>query len=726
MAFSSTSAGGSSGSAPLPPATNPDFRNVELLYNFDGASGQNLTSGITRDAGSLTSVQASLVGAPTSMFTTNTTGNPFKQSYSYEFRSSDNCALSTAFSTATYAMGTGDFCIEWWMYPTDTNKGTIINIDDNNSAGRLVIFFNQTSFANRIFVGVGPTPTQVYCDATTVSYYQWTHIALVRIGTNMRMFFNGVAGGTVTNSTNFTCTAGRVFWGCSSIPAATANDPYNGLISNFRITKGNGVYTGAFTVPNGPLQTTQAAGTNINAITAGQCTVLMTKRPYIANELNLPNLSTFVRGNTTNTQLSPRIVSKIPFVNQTFGSATPSVGIAWSGASFAGNFSSTGTNGVRMQTIGTIPAYGSATLFTWTWWAYLADDTATSQIWNYSDGAINYVSIQATTAGNLTASILGTAMTVLNTIATKYLAGQWNHFALVRTSGTVMTLYVNGQGAYRRTTAANMASTNPDWQSGETLLNRSKICNFSAISGTAVYTADFVPPTAPVANPANLQWRLDPDPIGIIDWSQKQDYLFSTTFNNSLNTSQTKFGTSSLRLAGAINDPLVTRGVAQNNQNLRFLKGPFTVEFWLWIDPAATGAQKGILQIGDASAGFGGGGLAIEQSSANALTVYRAGSGIAGTAGKLVPSSWIHIAVVREVPAGAGIGTQFMRVYINGILDSALNTTDTTNYTGGYLTIGGAINSTQNISGYMSNLRVSSVAVYTANFAVPTAAFPNV
>jgi hypothetical protein len=67
-----------------------------------------------------------------------------------------------------------------------------------------------------------------------------------------------------------------------------------------------------------------------------------------------------------------------------------------------------------------------------------------------------------------------------------------------------------------------------------------------------------------------------------------------------------------------------------------------------------------------------------------------------------------------------------MRVYINGILDSALNTTDTTNYTGGYLTIGGAINSTQNISGYMSNLRVSSVAVYTANFAVPTAAFPNV
>ena len=725
MAFSASSVSGASGSA-LPPATNPDFRNVELLYNFDGSNGQTLKSGVTRDAGSLTGVSTSLVGSSTAQFVTATTGNPFKQCYSYEFRSTDNCALSTNFNTANYQLGTGDFCIEWWMYPTDTNKGTIINIDDNNSAGRLTIFFNQTSFANRIFVGVGSSATQVYCDTTTVSYYQWTHIALVRIGTNMRMFFNGVAGGTVTNSTNFTCTAGRVFWGCSSIPAAVANDPYNGLISNFRITKGNGVYTGAFTVPDGPLQTTQSAGTNINAITGSQCTVLMTKRPYFANELQLSNVTVFVRGNTVSTQLSPRIVSKIPFVNQTFGSLTPSVGIPWSGASFAGNMSATSTNGVRMQTTGTIPAYGSATLFTWTWWAYLNDDTSTSTIWMYTDGAISYVNIQSPTAGFMSAAILGTNMTTLNTIASKYLTGQWVHFALVRSSSTLIRLFINGQSCFQRTTSANMASTNPDWNNGEVILSRAKICNFSAITGVAVYTADFVPPTAPVANPAGLQWRLDPDPIGTIDWSQKQDYLFASSDLSQLSTAQTKFGTTSLRLAGGINDPLVTRGVTQNNQNLRFLKGPFTVEFWLWIDSAASGAQKGILQIGDASAGFGGGGLALEQSSANALTVYRAGSGIAGTAGKLVPSSWIHIAVVREVPAGAGIGTQFMRVYINGILDSALNTNDTTNYTGGYLTIGGAINSTQNISGYMSDLRVSSVAVYTANFAVPTAAFPNV
>ena len=87
------------------------------------------------------------------------------------------------------------------------------------------------------------------------------------------MYLNGVqTGSTYSDSTNYTCGAASPVIGANG----TAIGAYiNAYVSNLRVVKGVGVYTGTFTPPTSPLQATQAAGTNIAAITGTQTSLLL-------------------------------------------------------------------------------------------------------------------------------------------------------------------------------------------------------------------------------------------------------------------------------------------------------------------------------------------------------------------------------------------------------------------------------------------------------------------
>jgi hypothetical protein len=107
----------------------------------------------------------------------------------------------------------------------------------------------------------------------------WNHLALVRTGTGAGQtvfYVNGVAAGSATLATNYTVTP--TYWIGASYQAyyPTGELFFTGNISNTRIVKGIGVYTGAFTVPIPPLGATQSAGTNINAIASASSTQLLT------------------------------------------------------------------------------------------------------------------------------------------------------------------------------------------------------------------------------------------------------------------------------------------------------------------------------------------------------------------------------------------------------------------------------------------------------------------
>jgi hypothetical protein len=138
-------------------------------------------------------------------------------------------------SSTDFAFGTGDFTIEVWVYLKSNTLGVIYSNEVSDS------LFLYLSSGNLVVRNYG---TINLFDLTSPSLNTWTHIALSRSGTDLRLFFNGVQqGGTVTNSTNWTQNGTEI--GAFN----NGTQSLNGYLSNLRIVKGTALYTSNFTPP---------------------------------------------------------------------------------------------------------------------------------------------------------------------------------------------------------------------------------------------------------------------------------------------------------------------------------------------------------------------------------------------------------------------------------------------------------------------------------------------
>jgi len=142
---------------------------------------------------------------------------------------------------AALNMGTGDFTWElWWKTGVD-NFFTALLAKGYTAGGDLLIETDDRQ------VIVYASSTAIINTGSALTYNEWNHIALVRNGTTMTVYVNGVSKGTATSSINFTSTAGL---GIGASP--TGYQPSNGQIADVRITKGVARYTEAFTPPTKP------------------------------------------------------------------------------------------------------------------------------------------------------------------------------------------------------------------------------------------------------------------------------------------------------------------------------------------------------------------------------------------------------------------------------------------------------------------------------------------
>ena len=168
-----------------------------------------------------------------------------------------------------FVFGTGDFTIESWFYANAfSGNPTLYESRDSTPSGNgPLIYFNSSG--TLLFFGNSADRIT----GATLSTGQWYHIAVCRISSSTKMYLNGVqTGSTYSDSTNYTCGAASPVIGANG----TAIGAYiNAYVSNLRVVKGVGVYTGTFTPPTSPLQATQAAGTNIAAITGTQTSLLL-------------------------------------------------------------------------------------------------------------------------------------------------------------------------------------------------------------------------------------------------------------------------------------------------------------------------------------------------------------------------------------------------------------------------------------------------------------------
>ena len=222
-------------------------------------------------------VSNGVIGNTSSVGTLTATGISVVANNVTQFGVSTNC-YSFAASTNSYAsypgqsgfaVGTGDYTVEWFQYETDTNA--FPRIFWYGTTPSLGVSIENGSFY------MWPSPVGLKSGLSQKN--AWHHFAVSRISGRSYLYYDGAlqnAGGT-TDTRNVTDTSSTFIIGAKLL--GLTSEQYGGLITSFRFCKGIGVYTGNFTVPTSKLGQTQGAnpygGSNTSAITAGQCTVLM-------------------------------------------------------------------------------------------------------------------------------------------------------------------------------------------------------------------------------------------------------------------------------------------------------------------------------------------------------------------------------------------------------------------------------------------------------------------
>lgn len=142
-------------------------------------------------------------------------------------------------------MGSGDFTIEFWIryssisgFQTPYSKGYTATgdllIQTGNGNGRLIIYASGVA---------------IITETGTASINTWIHYALVRSGSTVTLYRDGVSSGSATSTVNFNTTDALGIGATGKAPAGGAIGDYavNGYMSNIRVVKGTALYTSNFT-----------------------------------------------------------------------------------------------------------------------------------------------------------------------------------------------------------------------------------------------------------------------------------------------------------------------------------------------------------------------------------------------------------------------------------------------------------------------------------------------
>jgi hypothetical protein len=178
---------------------------------------------------------------------------------------------ATVPSSAAFEPGTGDFTVEFWMFPTatPTTAGFLVLRDNASGYSNWSISYRSTSKIEAYFSLNNPaTAPTIMTSTASVSLNTWTHIALVKYGLTELLFINGALDTSATQATHPPTSLSTV----TRMGTDTATTyPYTGYIDDLRITKGKARYPIPFAVPTAefPNETPPASG---NTLASGTVT----------------------------------------------------------------------------------------------------------------------------------------------------------------------------------------------------------------------------------------------------------------------------------------------------------------------------------------------------------------------------------------------------------------------------------------------------------------------
>ena len=173
---------------------------------------------------------------------------------------------------AEFAFGTNDFTVEFWIYPLTRTATEAQLVDFRGSSGNgtytLLYLDNQYNTNNIIYYHQGGARIT----SSVILDNAWSHVALVRQGSYVKLFVNGIQeGSTFTNSlTQLVGTNGPRFGSYHNTAYALT-----GYMSDIRVLNGTCAYFSNFTPPTTPLTTTPPVF-NINVTNSGASAYTLT------------------------------------------------------------------------------------------------------------------------------------------------------------------------------------------------------------------------------------------------------------------------------------------------------------------------------------------------------------------------------------------------------------------------------------------------------------------
>jgi len=589
--------------------------------------------------------------------------------------------VSVDYITFTSGIGsnlqfTGDYTVEAYVYPVRFDGDTTLYL---TSDGTNYHAFNLdgTNF-NIYFQSTGSTAI-----AHGMRLNSWNHVAMVRSGSTVTLYTNGVSKGTITSG----ITHGYANPSLARTGGGIGGSPR--YISNLRVLKGTALYTGAFTPPTNPL-------TNITN------TVLLTSQS-----------NRYVDNSTANSGSGFTIGSTGSVAIKAFSPFSPNVSYTTANTGGSGYFDGSGD----WLILPNDPAFDiSTSTFTFEGWFY-TNSTAIQTIISRRESNANYspfqINIESGGAISFSYSSTGSSWaTSLNSVNTTR-PYTWNHFAFVR-SGSNLRCYLNGRyesqtnsfsNPMTTTSRVSVAAAAVDGLGGNYQFNGYisglRLVRQELYTGTTTYTV----PTAPATSTANTTMLLNFTDAAIVDYTNQND--FETVGDAKANNTIQKFTPGSMYFDGT-GDSLVSYN------NIAIGTSDYTVEAWVYKAVAGTGVYS-IFCTGPGGSsdnlrfGVNNNGIYLDIYGVNPFV----------SVGTVPDFTWTHVAVTRTG------GT--LRAFVNGILVSSTTTSGSTFITGTqwYAGILGTTGGAPGWNGSIQDLRVSRVARYTANTTPPIRSFPN-
>jgi hypothetical protein len=227
MLFRAIQGAGGSGQAVVP---DPYFANVSLLLHGDGTSGSTTITDSSSENQTLT---------PYGDIQINTSIKKYG-SGSIQFDGSGDYALDT--SPTNMALGSGNFTVEYWIYPNTVSAAQYIIDTRSGADGRWAVYYGARSGGQWEFY-TGSSILQTGIIPTTNT---WQFVAWCRSSGTLRLFVDGVQVWSTSNTN--TCSANYI-----NLGRRYSNSEFlDGYLDEFRVTPGIARYTSDFTPPTGP------------------------------------------------------------------------------------------------------------------------------------------------------------------------------------------------------------------------------------------------------------------------------------------------------------------------------------------------------------------------------------------------------------------------------------------------------------------------------------------